>query len=48
LSKRELIDLSEFAYKTKSVQQAKGTVHRIEILRALPAEKTITLVGAGK
>ena len=42
------LDLSEFAYKKKDARQVDGTVYHVEILHALPAEKTITLTRAGK
>ncbi len=48
MSRDDKIELSEFTYKKKNAQQTKGNVHHIEILRALPAEKTVTLTEARK
>ena len=48
MSEADRIELSKVTCKKKKVQSTKGNVHHIEILRALPAEKTITLTEAGK
>jgi hypothetical protein len=42
------MELSEFTCKKKAVRRAKGILHSIRILRALPAEKMMTLKEARK
>ncbi len=48
MSEGERVELSEFTSKKKKAEAAKGTLHRIEILRALPVERTIAITGAVK
>jgi hypothetical protein len=48
LSRKDQLELSELICEKKKIQEAKGIVYNIDVLRALPAERTIIVAGARK